>query len=145
MTEEQIDRLGLLPKGEYEFRVIESEDTISQKSGKPQIKAKLRVKDSDGNPRTITAYLGTNGQFMLRQLRHFCRSTGLMKEYEARKICADTIFGSEGIVSLDIGEGGISENGILYPDKNIIVDFIGDKEPAKVVNKLDELNDDIPF
>lgn len=151
MTEEQIDKLGLLPKGEYSFRIIGADDVISQKSGKPQIKAMMRIKDNDGGVRAIPVYLGTNGQFMLRILRHFCRSTGLMKEYEEKNVCADTVIGAEGVVSLDIEEGGLMTDGSnrKFNDKNIVVDFIGDKGELLVskelINKANELNDDISF
>ena len=150
MTEEEIDRIGLL-EGKFRFRVMEATDTISKSSRLPQIELKLRIFVDDGSNRTITTYLSTNGQFMLRRLRHFCRATNLMTEYEARRMCADTCLNVEGIVELAIEKGQPMNDGSNrnYPDKIAVVDFIENNSSVNFSTKQatnDFVDDkDIPF
>lgn len=146
MTEEEIDKLGLL-EGKFKFRVIQADDTFSKSSGVPQIELKLRVEDGSGNPSVIKTYLSTNGQFMLRRLRHFCRATGLMAEYEARKMCASVCLGVDGVVELGIEKGQPMPDGSgrNFADKTTVVDFIERDSSDFKAKKKDEFNDDIPF
>ena len=147
MTEEQIDKLGLI-EGRFRFRVIQADDVISKNSGLPQIELKIRVQDSDGNPRIIKCFLSTNGQFMLRRLRHFCRATNLMKEYEAKKMCAAVCLDAIGIVDLAIKKGQPMDNnpGRNFPDKTEVVDFIESDDSIKPEAKKDDFySDEIPF
>lgn len=143
MTEEQIDKFGLL-EGQFKFRTLQSDSGFSQK-GAPQITLKLQVKDAEGKPVIMTAYLSNNSQFMLRRLRHFCRATGLMAEYESKKISADLFLGTEGIVELGIEKGAPKTDGPgFYPDKTVILDFVGEGDGKKV--GADQMfNDAIPF
>ena len=143
MTEEQLDKYGLL-EGKFAFRVLQSESGFSNK-GAPQLVLKLRVFDDDKKPVIVTAYLSNAGQFMLRRLRHFCRSTGFMAEYEAKTISADLFLGAEGIVELGIEKGAprTDTNG-FYPDKTVILDFVGEGSGKKSAQE-DAFNDAVPF
>lgn len=151
MTEEQIDKYGLLERGDYKFKVVSAKDGHSQKTGLPQIEAGLRVYAPDGN-RAITIYLSTNGQYMLRMLRHFCESANLMEAYNAKKICAATILSSEGICSIDIEIGKERTDGKSgnYPNKNVVTDYLKSSDKvAEVKPTLTQDNtisdDEIPF
>ncbi len=147
LTEEQIDRMGLI-EGRHKFKVISSEPGFSNK-GIPQINLELRIPLEDGTSQLIKAYLSTNGQFMMRRFRHFCRSTGTMNLYETKKVTPDACLGLTGEVDLGIEKGGeiLGSPGRFYPNKTIILDFVGDKLPsddAKEEPIFDEL-DAIPF
>ena len=139
MSEEQIDKYGIL-EGTYKFRVIEVTSGYS-KTNNRQIILKLKIDSPDGDF-TISCYLGTTSQFMLRRLRHFCKSTGLMKEYESKSLTPDLLFGCEGLVELGVEKGGVSQDGRQYPDKTGIIDFVGEKESN---SKTDSFDDKIPF
>jgi hypothetical protein len=143
MSEQELDKYGLL-EGKFNFRVLQCESSFSNK-GAPQLVLKLRVMDHDGKPVILTAYLSNNSQFMLRRLRHFCRSAGFMAEYEAKTISADLFLGAEGIVELGIEKGAprTDSNG-FYPDKTVILDFVGEGTGKKSTTE-DAFNDKIPF
>lgn len=153
MTEEQIDKMGLLPPGRYRFRCVEATPKLS-KQNNPMIQATLQIKHEDGSVHNLIAYLGTNGKFMMRMLRHYCEATGKMKEYDAKKVDHTTIHGTEGLVLLDIKKGGprFDDPTRNYDDQNNIVDYfkmdasIGADGGMKPLPKAeDEFNDTINF
>jgi hypothetical protein len=145
-TEEEIQREGLLPIGEYPFEVIEAKDKVS-KNGNQMIEVKVEVFNLDEDTsRFIFDYLMEKMAF---KLRHFCAATGLIEAYEDGSLSAEMCQGKTGTCKVGVKH---SEE---FPSRNEIRDYIvkavsRDEQPKKAVigiaagkNVLED--DDIPF
>lgn len=146
-SEQELQEQNLILKGIYQFQVIESEDTVS-KAGNEMIKLRLKLWDNEGNERTVYDYLT---EAMLYKLKHFCDIVGLVDKYEAGTLHADDCMYKMGRVSIDIQKGNANPNGGMYPDKNVVKDYVvapasSVNVPLTPANKVDpELDDEIPF
>jgi len=114
-SEKEISEARLAPEGEYDFQVLEAQDTTS-KSGNAMIKLKLGVFSGEAMRWHIFDYLVPQ---MEAKLRHFCDSVGLLAQYEAGTLSADYCRGRAGRCKLVIEEGEGS-----YPDKNVVKDYV---------------------
>lgn len=132
----------LLPKGRYKFEVLSSQDKIS-KAGNQMNEMVLGLHGNNeiGNVKDLLIFSDKN--FNIRKIKHFCDATGLKDEYEKGQI-RDNFYGLTGEVDIDIEEKKPNDTGGFYPEKNIVIDYVGNKIPLE---KKEEpaFNDDIPF
>lgn len=147
-TEREIAEAGLLPAGEYDFEVIEAEDTQS-KAGNDMVALKLSVYDNkDGATRRVDDWLvDTDGGAY--KIRHFASATGLLTLYEKGSLPASEMIGRVGRCKIAIRKDKTGN----YPDKNSVTDYVKAPETASTETPIkktlatvaQELDDDIPF
>ena len=138
----------LVPKGIYDFEVVESRFKISN-SGNPMISLILKITDNQGVERLIFDNLIAIDMWEWKT-RHFCDSVGLEKEYDEDKFNDNVCLFQRGKLSLGIQKGNKKDDGTFYPDKNVVDDYLPRtanqgsvaKAMASVVGDLD---DAIPF
>ena len=145
-TEEELQLMGLLQPGVYDFEVVEAQDKVS-KSGNEMIALTLQVWDINGKPHTVYDYLL---DAMSYKLRHFAESVGLLDKYLAGNIEASDCRLASAKVEIIIQKGGEKLGGGSYPDKNSVKDYIVRKGNLSIVPNNPTLadnsfNDDIPF
>lgn len=128
MTEKEIAEAACWGPGEYNFEVIEAEDTTSKSSGAEMIKLKIKVFNDEGAERTVFDYLL---QSVAWKMRHFCYGTGLEQAYENGTLQAMQCVGKCGRVLLRIDQ----QEG--YQAKNAVKDYVvgdGVKQNVKAAN-----------
>ncbi len=115
-TEKEIAESKLMPKGEYDFEVVDAFEKLSKSSGKPMIE--LRLKVSNGrNGRALTDYLSIDSQ---EKLRHAADACGLLDKYNKGSVSNNDFRGKRGRLKLGIEKDKTK----TYPDKNVVVDYI---------------------
>lgn len=142
-TETQIIDERLLPKGEYDFECVHSEDKVSKK-GNDMIHIGLKVYRPDGNGFILVDdYLMES---MLYKLLHFCAAGGLTDKYNAGELTADDCLGVCGRVKIKREE----QDG--FEPKNAVQDYCKPKDgeeakPKAAPRHIEEPIDDsdIPF
>lgn len=145
MSEREIDELGLLEEGDYDFEVIKSERKTSQ-NGNPMALLQLKVFDKNGKVKIIKDNLMfIKNQFCMRKLRHFCESVEILDSYNSGKI-PEILECLSGRAKFGIEKDVENDKGGFYPPKNIVLDYLKkDKSDSKLKHQKDEFNDDIPF
>ena len=147
-TEQELQIMNLIDKGQYQYTVLAAEDAVS-KSGKDMIKLQLKVWDADGREHLIYDYLL---EAMPQKLKHFADTCGLADKYELGEINADDCKHKSGYLELIIQEDKSGQ----YGPRNSVKDYIKrsnvtefakpGKETVKENGKeADLFNDDIPF
>jgi len=134
-TDKEFQDMKLMEPGEYDFTVSEAVETYSQ-AGNEMIKLTLKVINNLGKVYTINDFL-IDSDTMGFKIRHLWDSAGLLDKYESGEINAQDILNKRGRAKISIQK---DKKGI-YSDKNIVSDYIVNKE-AKSENFL---NDDLPF
>ena len=139
-TNEQLDMIGLLEEGIYQFTVLASEDAIS-KSGNEMIKMQLKVWDKSGGEHIIYDYLL---EAFIKKLSHFAKATGLEDKYNLGTINAEDCKHKSGYLELIVQHDKTGQ----YGPRNSVKDYV--LKPKKDANdgmiKERELFDDaIPF
>lgn len=141
LSDQELEAMNLIPKGDYQFEVVSAEDTTS-KSGNDMIKLQLKVWDHEGRENTIYDYLL---EAMPKKLKHFAKHLGLIAKYEAGELLADDCIGKCGTLHLVIQEDKSGK----YAPKNSVGDYIQKKEfvssKSQPVTEEDLFNDEIPF
>lgn len=142
LSDKDLKQGDLIPKGIYNFQVINAEEAIS-KSGNDMIKLQIKIWMEDGRERIVFDYLLEALEY---KLGHFAEVTGLMDQYNSKLLTAHDCLNKTG--SLKIGVQS-DKNGI-YPDKNAVIDYISDLDhKPSALNPLpkkeNDLNDDLPF
>lgn len=131
----EIDELGLLPAGVYDFVVAEAEDTQSKK-GNDMAVVKLLIDGPDGEIKVVDYLVAIDS--MAYKIRHFAEAVDLLAEYEKGEMPAEVMVGKTGKCKLVIappkGE---------YRAKNTVSDYISDSNPP--APKAEVLDDEIPF
>lgn len=131
-SEQEIIESKLLPKGIYDFNVIEATEKLS-KAGNEMIVIKIMVWDKKGKERNITDYLLEAMEF---KLRHFCEVTGLIDKYNNDELTDMDCLNKSGKVLINIKKGKEKPDGGFYEDKNSVEDYVkGDNFES----------DDVPF
>jgi hypothetical protein len=121
-TEQEIAESRLLPKGDYDFEILEAAEKNSKTSGKPMIELKIRVSNGSGS-RTITDYLLAETP---EKLRHAAVACGLLDRYESGSLSDSDFRGKRGRLKLAIEKDKKKQ----YPDKNIVAGYICAGSPA---------------
>lgn len=115
-TEEELNKVTLFEKGDYDFDVIGAEDTVSKSSGNPMITLTLRFYGPDGSTTTVYDYLLASVEY---KVKHFCDTTGLAAEYQAGSLSADMCLNRSGKATLIIQKDKKGQ----YEDKNVVKDY----------------------
>jgi len=134
-TDKEFQDMKLMEPGEYAFTVSEAVETYSQ-AGNEMIKLTLKVINNLGRVYTINDFL-LDSDAMGFKIRHLCDAVGLIDKYESGEINAKDILNKRGMAKISIQK---DKKGI-YSDKNIVSDYIVDKD-SKNENFL---NDDLTF
>lgn len=145
-TEEELDAMGLIEDGDYDFMTTKSTKKISS-SGNPMAVLTITVWDKEGTPHTITDFLVfSNSKFCMRKYKHYCEAVGLEKEYKEGRIPED-LANYGGKVKIGTQDETPKDGGGFYPKKNIVADYIPSTGKPKVTPPvIDEGFDDcIPF
>lgn len=142
-TEEQLIEENLTPPGEYDFEVIDGEDTVSANQNEMiKLKVKIFVGDKE---RVLFDYLLESMAF---KLIHFAKATGLYDKYMTGQLRGEDCIGRSGKLELIIQEAKGP-----FPAKNAIKDYIvSDEIKTKASTAADSKiapvafeDDDIPF
>ncbi len=151
MTDEEIELGNLLPPGIYPFEVFDAEECVSKK-GNDMIKLKLSISDPKGQRRIMYDYLLAS---MPKKLKHFAKAMGLLDKYDSGTINSADCYQRHGSVQIGIEQGAMGDNGVQYPPKNVVLDYVGEMavmasaSPAKPAPGVETSHpafaDDIPF
>jgi hypothetical protein len=148
------ERFNLLKEGEYEAVIASSKDKVSS-SGNPMMDLTLQVFDENGRTREVRDFLVFTKTMMWKVI-HFADSAGLLKTYEAGKLCSESAMGNHVRVKITIEQGGLIPEdklkgkafGSKYPDKNKIDDYVKKDDQRPLEQKIDDnpfKDDDIAF
>jgi hypothetical protein len=156
MTEEEINRAGLVDDGVYDFNIVNCERKVS-KANNPMAKLTIEFWDKEGRVHTIYDYLvfskiGLN----IRKVKHFCDAVGLQDKYLLGQV-PEELDGYSGKARIVIQIGKEIEHkdlngkpaGSKYPDRNIVDDYITYDVKSYALQPLKDSKplplDDIPF
>lgn len=136
-TKAELAVKNLLPKGWYDFEVMDAQDKVSR-AGNEMIAVKLRVFDPNGGEKHVYDYLM---EAVPEKLFDFCESVGLIDKYQAGTLTAEDCVNRAAKVKIAIDDK--NEN---YDPKNVAkayaaVDAI--KPAPAAAPEPDE--DEIPF
>lgn len=146
MTEAELEAMSLVPEGIYDFEVLKSTRKIS-KSGNDMAELQLGIYDQEGRIRSIFDYLVFSSvNLNIKKISHFCKASGLAEEYIKGSLPED-LSGRCGKVNIGVQEERPKEAGGFYPKKNIVLDYIFNKEGQvkSTSDKDDFKSDDVPF
>jgi hypothetical protein len=153
LTEEEANksRYTLVEEGDYNFEVLNVEDMLSKKTLKPMIKLTMQSWNTQGEEFTIIDYLVADPK-MQWKIRNFCKSTGLINEYEQKNFNSSVCLRKTGTFHLKYQQGGAKPEGGYYPDKNNVSDYILKDGVSTSYNKSvqktsnpENIDDDVPF
>lgn len=137
-SEKEIQESALAPAGEYDFDIINAENTISSNDN-PMIKVEIGLYIGSEVKNHVFDYLLPA---MEAKLRHFCDTTGLLARYENGGLEAADCIGRSGRVKISIEPA--TEK---YAAKNVVKDYIC--RPAKplagTVKNVPVEDGEIPF
>ncbi len=137
-TAKEVDEMGLLPVGVYDFYVAEATDTTSKK-GNDMAVLKLKIEDDTGRQATLVDYL-VSIDSMAYKIRHFADSVGLLAAYERGDLPADMMAGRVGKCKV-----GIKPADGEYRAKNVVNDYLPSTVKPAPKPVVEELDDEIPF
>jgi len=139
----QANAFRLWKRGLYDFEVVEAEDRTS-KAGNDMVELQVRIYNQEGRSRVIFDYLVAT-EATGYKIRHFASATGMLAQYEKGELDAKQMLGKTGRCQLGIQK---DKQG-LYPDKNIINDYVpkvaGGESGVSSAPAADEMDDEIPF
>ena len=144
LTQQELKQGDLIPKGIYNFEVINAEDTVSKSSGIDMIKLTIKIWLENGKERIIYDNLMESMKF---KLGHFAEVTGLIDQYNANLLTPESCIGKTGSLKIIIQT---DKNGV-YPDKNSVVDYVPQIKSSMLNplgiqgEKKEFINDDLPF
>jgi hypothetical protein len=116
-TEKEISERRLMPKGTYEFEIVDACEKLSKNSGKPMIELRVRVIVPNGVGRIITDYLLEQ---RAEKLRHAAEVCGVLDRYMSGSLSDRDFLHKKGKLKLGIEKDKLHK----YPDKNIILDYV---------------------
>ncbi|MDP6986924.1 MAG: DUF669 domain-containing protein [Phycisphaerales bacterium] len=108
----------LLPAGEYDIEVIESEERTSQK-GNQMIALTLQTKHPDGYDSRVWDYLVSVPAAVFK-IKMFCDATGLTSRFEAGKLTAEDCLGKRAKARITVEEGREG-----FGDRNSVAEYLG--------------------
>jgi hypothetical protein len=114
MTQKEIDDNRLLPKGDYDFEVIDAWETRSS-AGNDMIELQVRI-SANGHSRTLADYLLAQRP---EKLLHCTQACGIEDRYNAGQVADNDFKGKRGRLRL-----GVERARQGYPPRNVIADYI---------------------
>ncbi len=135
-SDKEISEENLLPKGDYDYEVLEAIDSKS-KSGNEMITLKLRFFHGESGTRVFKDYLLEQ---MAGKLKHFCVSHGMQEHYDKGSLKAEHCMGLAGRATVGIKKDKTGQ----YPDANTVFDYVVAKAAA-VTAPPSAADDDCPF
>lgn len=151
LTDEEIEKLGFLDEGVYEF-VVEKVTPGVSKAGNNKIDLTLKVMDKGESFFIFDCLVATKN--MTYKIKHFCETVGLGKEYALGKINPEIWIGRNGKLDLYIQKGNVKPDGSKYKDKMAVRDYIREKDMSFATitplikeekPKQEFVSDDVPF
>jgi hypothetical protein len=147
-SDKELDEMlnfSLLADGEYPFKILKVEETVSSK-GNPMLVVKLLL-TLGNDSRTITDYLMES---MPHKLKHFFESIGMHRYYEKGEIDINALSGLGGVLKLGLQKGAAKPDGSgNWPDKNQVKDYVKTAFPAEIKEAFKDTSGfddvDIPF
>lgn len=138
---EALQNSDLLARGEYEFKVLEVKEKISN-NGNEMLVVKLQL--SSGNEiRVMTDWLVMTDK-MAFKFKHFCEALGLGSSYEKGEINLDDFKNRQGKLFLDVQPGNPKQDGSgNFPSRNAVKDYIKTEMAPQLVDAFEDK--DIPF
>lgn len=147
-TDEEIERMHLLPDGTYRFTVRNAVEAVS-KSGNPMVRIDIEIYGHDGGSILTSDYLVSSDK-MAWKIKHFCDTLGLLEQYQKGGLEAQNLIRLQGYAQV------VTEKRSEYPARNKVKDYGKPKEkksnnvlsPQKAdPNKPLELkeDEDLPF
>lgn len=145
-SEKQIIEENLWPVGIYGFEINESVEKQSKTSGKDMFALKITLSNDEGRTKIIDDYLL---EAIAYKLRHCAVACGLENEYDTVSLKDYMFTGKTGLLKLGIQKNKTGQ----YPDKNVISDYITEKDappasprtPKVLADTKDDFDDEIPF
>lgn len=138
LSEDEINELGLLPVGEYDFTINAAIEKTSAK-GNDMFELSLSVFEPSGAARSNKDWILP---LMMKKFKHCIDACGLTSKYESGEIVADDFVGKSGKLKLIIGS--YTNNEGIEIKTNRIDDYV--KRPAGAAAMPKEVDDDsIPF
>jgi len=110
-----------IPKGEYDFEVLEASDETSKKSGNDMIKINIAIWEGEKVLCRVFDYLLPA---MEAKLRHACDACGLLDKYQSGNLHGSDFIGRTGRVKIKIKKETAD-----FPAKNEVEDYC--LRPAK--------------
>lgn len=126
---------SLLPKGWYDFEVMDAQEAVSKKSGRDMIKLKLRVFNPNGGEKHVYDYLIETAP---THLFDFCESVGLETEYHQGTLTAADCMGRAAKVQI-----AIDDKDKNYEPKNVAKNYASPNAGANPPEQDDDSQ--IPF
>lgn len=126
--------LNLWPTDEYDYEVMEAEDTVS-KAGDQQIKLKLMLINHLGGSKHLNTWLNPK---MMYLVKHFAESCGIEAMYESGGYDASDCLKKRGRCKV-----GKQEAVDEYQAKNVVTDYV--KRDSSLTAAEEEFKDEIPF
>jgi len=135
-SENEIKSMNIMDAGVYSFQVAEVETTknghpMSDRNGNDMCKLKLTLWDSESRERVVYTYITGDSNFAYK-LRHFAKTTGMLKEYEDGTLNMRDAVGLQGTAEIVIKKGTPKQDGSgdVWPDRNDVKDFVGEGQAA---------------
>jgi hypothetical protein len=141
-TDKEISEEKLLPEGVYDFEISQGLDKVSKikpdgSGGNEMIELLVRVYKPDGNFTLITDYLMEKIAY---KLKHATDACGLQVAYDTGTLHGDNFVGKTGKCKVKIQKDKTGD----YPDKNVIADYVVDKDKETDSVKPKPLNESAP-
>lgn len=116
----------LWPEGIYDFTVTQAEEKTSN-SGNPMIVVDLLCYGDGGKTFTLKDYLMVQMASLQFKVKHFCDSTGLLRQYNAGSLSAFDCEGVNGQVRI-----GVQPAKGEYGPKNAVKDYVVPDEAVQI-------------
>jgi hypothetical protein len=115
-TDEEIERMHLLPDGTYRFTVRNALETVSKEKGNPMVRVDLEIYGHDGGSSLMSDYLVASDK-MAWKIKHFCDTLGLLEQYQKGNLEAQNLIRLEGYAQV------VTEKRSEYPARNKVKDY----------------------
>lgn len=141
VSEEEDQRRGLIDKGEYTFQVAAIEQKRTSNGKYDMLAVDLIVWDITNRERKLKDWI-VFAEEMDWKFRHFCKSLGLLQQYEEGSIEVQHFPGKKGKVKVGQKDGQTKDGDTRLV--NFVMDYLNDS--GNTASNSDTFKDDeIPF
>jgi hypothetical protein len=126
LTEEEAEKarqFELLPDGIYDFEVVEAKPKMS-KAGNSMLEMKIKIRHDGKEHNVFDNLIGTEN--MTWKTIHFCRTTGLVAQYEADALDERVVLHKRGMCEICSKPERPKNDGSgeVWKAKNEVVDYL---------------------